>query len=291
MTRTWDEETSAGQRFSFGANWSAFLSRLDEGRIRQAEASVRALLEREDLTGLRLLDLGSGSGLFSLAARRLGAEVVSFDFDPDSVACTSFLREHFFPADPGWTVLRGSALDRAFLERLGNFDVVYSWGVLHHTGDQWAALDNTARLVLPGGTLALALYNHQPFFTPLHAAMKRLYCKSPKAGRLAIAMGYALGVGAALALADLLRGRNPLVRHSSSGLPRGMSFWHDVVDWVGGWPFETSTPEQVFDFCRARGFALRSLRTVGGKSGCNEFVFLRHAELVFGQGSDPCASS
>jgi len=277
MTRTWDDETRSGQRFGFGANWRGFLARLDEGRIRQAEASVAALLGRGDLAGLRLLDLGSGSGLFSLAARRLGATVVSFDFDPDSVACTSGLRQAFFPDDAAWTVLRGSVLDRQFLDGLGAFDAVYSWGVLHHTGDQWTALDNAARLVAPGGLLAIALYNHQPFFTPLHTALKRLYGASPRAGRFCLALGYALGAGAALALADLVRGRNPLARHASSGLPRGMSFWHDVVDWVGGWPFETSTPEQVFDFCRARGFELRFLRTVGGKSGCNEFVFARGA--------------
>lgn len=290
MTRSWDDETRTGQRFGFGANWRGFLSRLDEGRIRQAEASVAALLGQGNLTGLRLLDLGSGSGLFSLAARRLGATVTSFDFDPDSVACTSSLRRAFFPDDEAWTVLRGSVLDRAFLDGLGSFDLVYSWGVLHHTGDQWTALDNAARLVVPGGRLAVALYNHQPFFTPLHAAMKRQYCRSPKPGRLAIALAYALGVGAALAAADLLRGRNPLARHRASGLPRGMSFWHDVVDWVGGWPFETSTPEQVFDFCRARGLMLCSLRTVGGKSGCNEYVFQRPAGLAMTTGHSPCAS-
>jgi len=291
MVNTWDDETNAGQRFGFGANWRGFLARLDEGRVLQAEASVRALLGRDDLTGLRLLDLGSGSGLFSLAARRLGATVVSFDYDPDSVACTSHLHQSFFPDDAAWIVLRGSVLDRQFLDGLGSFDVVYSWGVLHHTGDQWTTLANAARLVAPGGLLAVALYNHQPFFTPLHTAMKRLYGRSPKAGRLCIALGYALGVGTALALADLLRGRNPLARHKAEGLPRGMNFWHDVVDWVGGWPFETSTPEQVFNFCRARGFALRSLRTVGGRSGCNEFVFERQAEPAIGQDAGPCASS
>jgi 2-polyprenyl-3-methyl-5-hydroxy-6-metoxy-1,4-benzoquinol methylase len=295
MNSDWHDEVRHKARFTFGANWRGFLARLDEGRIRQAEASVVTLLGRKNLRGLRLLDIGSGSGLFSLAARRLGAEVASFDFDPDSVACTNDLRRAFFPDDTAWTVLRGSVLDQTFLDSLGTFDVVYSWGVLHHAGDQWTALGNAARLVAPDGLLAIALYNHQPFFTPLHTAMKRLYCKSPATGRLAIALCYALGVGAALALADLLRGRNPLARHRASGLPRGMSFWHDVVDWVGGWPFETSTPEQVFNFCRARGFELRSLRTVGGKSGCNEFVFLRQSRPVTGPDhgwdSGPCASS
>jgi 2-polyprenyl-6-hydroxyphenyl methylase/3-demethylubiquinone-9 3-methyltransferase len=284
---TWDEELKRGERFAFGANWRAFLQRLTPERLRQAEESLRGLLGRDELCGLRLLDMGCGSGLFSLAARRLGAAVVSCDFDPDSVACAEGLRATFRPEDADWTILRGSVLDREFLARLGAFDVVYSWGVLHHTGAQWKALDNAAALVAPGGLLAVALYNHQPFFTPLHRAMKRAACRWPLAGRFAIAPAYALGVGAALAAADLVRGRNPLARHQASGLPRGMSFWHDVLDWVGGWPFETSTPEQVFDFCRARGFALRSLRTVGGKSGCNEFVFLRPAQAV--RGDAPCA--
>lgn len=289
MTRSWDDELRAGQRYGFGANWRAFLARLNPERLRQAVESLRGLLGRDDLCGLRLLDMGSGSGLFSLAARSLGAVVVSCDYDPDSVACTEGLRRTFRPGDPDWTVLRGSVLDRAFLAELGAFDVVYSWGVLHHTGDQWAAVDNAARLVAPGGLLAVALYNHQPFFTPLHRAMKRMACRWPWAGDWLIAPAYALGVGAALALADALRGRNPQARHKTAGLPRGMNFWHDVRDWVGGWPFETSTPEQVFDFCRARGFELRTLRTVGGKSGCNEFVFQRVAPTE-PQGPEPCAS-
>jgi len=298
---SWENELGRGERFAFGANWRDFLRRFTPERLRQAEGSLRALLGRDDLCGLRLLDMGSGSGLFSLAARRLGAGVVSCDYDPDSVACAEGLRAALRPDDApkpnptdetgptGWTVLRGSVLDREFLAGLGGFDVVYSWGVLHHTGDQWTALDNLCGCVAPGGLLAIALYNRQPFFTPLHTAMKHAACRWPLAGRLVIAPIYGLGVGALLAMADLLRGRNPLARHKTSGLPRGMSFWHDVRDWVGGWPFETSTPEQVFDFCRARGFALRGLRTVGGKSGCNEFVFERAARPPAAGDPPPCA--
>ncbi len=123
-------ELARGERFEFGENWSRFLRVLNEDRIRQAEQSLAAMLEAQDLHGKTFLDMGSGSGLFSLAAKRLGAKVVSFDCDPSSVACTAELRRRYFVGDPDWTVIRGSALDRDFVASLRLFDVVYSWGVL-----------------------------------------------------------------------------------------------------------------------------------------------------------------
>src|SRR3954453_10925637 len=144
------DEVARGGRFEFGENWARFLAVVDESRIVEAERSLREMLGVERLDGRSFLDIGSGSGLFSLAAVRLGAERVhSFDFDPSSVGCTLELRRRY-GADADWAVEQGSALDTAYLARLGTFDVVYSWGVLHHTGDMWRALGNVARLVAPG---------------------------------------------------------------------------------------------------------------------------------------------
>ena len=269
-------EIERGERFGFGENWANFLRHLDEDRIAAAERSVRELVG-VDLAGRSFLDVGSGSGLFSLAARRLGADVTSFDYDPQSVACTRTLRERFFPGDEEWRVEQGSALDRDYLETLGRFDVVYSWGVLHHTGAMWAALDNVSRLVKPGGTLVVAIYQDQGAWSERWTRIKHLYCASGPVGRAAIIGTHlAWNVGRNL-LADLVWMRNPLRRYASYRDGRGMSFYHDVKDWLGGYPFEVAKPEQVFDFYEQRGFRLRHLHTERGTQGCNEFRFTREA--------------
>src|SRR6266581_6146197 len=149
-------------RFQFGKNWARFLSVLDSERIAEAESSLTGMLEAPDLRGRSFLDVGSGSGLFSLAAKRLGARRVhSFDYDADSVACTRELKRRFYANDADWTIEQGSVLDALYLQSLGTFDIVYSWGVLHHTGDMWRALGNAAALVGVGGRLFIALYNDQ----------------------------------------------------------------------------------------------------------------------------------
>src|SRR5438105_4018862 len=140
-------EVAAGERFTFGENWAAFLAVLDESRIAAAENSLREMLETSDLKNKTFLDIGSGSGLFSLAARRLGATVRSFDYDPASVACTRELKTRYFLKDEDWTVGTGSVLDADYIKALPKFDVVYSWGVLHHTGQMWLALEHAGTLV------------------------------------------------------------------------------------------------------------------------------------------------
>jgi 2-polyprenyl-6-hydroxyphenyl methylase/3-demethylubiquinone-9 3-methyltransferase len=152
-------EIAQGGRFEFGRNWARFLAVLDDERIARAEESLKQMLEVENLEGKSFLDIGCGSGLFSLAARRLGARVHSFDYDPQSVACATELRRRYFPDDERWTIEEGSALDSDYLRRLGAFDVVYSWGVLHHTGQMWQALDNAQLPVAAGGKLFIAIYN------------------------------------------------------------------------------------------------------------------------------------
>ncbi|HWR98949.1 MAG TPA: methyltransferase domain-containing protein [Candidatus Methanoperedens sp.] len=262
-------EVAQGERFRFGENWRAFLATLDEERIRAAEASLAGRLGLESLAGRSFLDVGCGSGLFSLAARRLGARVRSFDFDPQSVACCSELRRRYFPEDPGWTIEEGSALDAAYLASLGAFDVVYSWGVLHHTGDLRRALALAAERTAPGGLLFVAIYNDQGGASRRWLKVKRAYNALPRPLRPPLVAAIAGWYEARHAAARLLAGGGAEERG------RGMSRWHDWVDWVGGLPFEVARPEQVILPLQAAGFGLVNLVTVGAGWGCNEYVLRR----------------
>ena len=268
-------EMAAGRRFAFGRNWASFLALLTPERIAEAERSLRELLGRDRLDGLRFLDIGSGSGLFSLAAWRLGADVTSLDYDPDSVACTSQLRATFGDSSDRWRVLQGSVLDPAFMSRLRDQDLVYSWGVLHHTGAMWQAVDAALACVRPGGTFCIAIYNYQPIWTSYYTAVKRLYVASPRPVQWLIAGAYALEQVLRGLLRDLLSLRNPLERYRIKVHSRGMSSWYDWVDWIGGYPFEAARPEAVLDAVRSHGFQLVRLTTCGGGQGCNQFVFDR----------------
>jgi 2-polyprenyl-3-methyl-5-hydroxy-6-metoxy-1,4-benzoquinol methylase len=275
MQENHNNEVKSGHRFEFGENWSRFLSVLDNERIKQAEKSLQEMLQTDSLAGKRFLDIGSGSGLFSLAARKLGAKVTSFDFDPKSVACANELKRRYFKDDPDWEIMEGSVLNTPFMSSLGQFDVVYSWGVLHHTGAMWQALENVLPCLAPGGQLFIAIYNDQGYISRRWKRVKKIYCSGPL-GRAIIQAIFIPYFFLPQFFLDIIKLRNPFRLYREYKQQRGMSKIYDWYDWLGGYPFEVAKPEEIFHFYRKHNFQLINLTTCGGGLGCNQFVFQKN---------------
>jgi len=267
------------QTFAFGRNWQLFLQSIDEERIAIAQASLTEFLGLPDLRGKSFLDLGCGSGLFSYAAYKLEAErIVSFDLDPFSVECCKFLHQKA-KQPPHWEVRTGSILDEGFVSSLGTFDVVYAWGVLHHTGKMWDAIGNAARLVNPGGYFYVALYNKitgrngsASWIHSFWLKVKRLYNAHPALG---LYVFEPLAMSAYLAMVVAKR-ENPVTHVKNYRSNRGMSWRTDAKDWLGGYPYEFATVEEVFTFVKRRfpDYNLLNVKTTGGR-GLNWYLFQR----------------
>lgn len=259
--------------FSFGKNWQDFVaSSFSEARVLEAMKSLTDFLGFERLDGMSFIDVGCGSGLFSLAAYRLGAShLTSFDLDQLSVECCRFLKNK--EGNPeNWVIHTGSILELEFLRSLGKADIVYSWGVLHHTGNMKQAIENTIQLVKPQGFLYLAIYNKVAgiFGSTWWLLLKKLYNRSPALFKRLLEMGFI----ALVFLKMLITFKNPFyeVRHYVS--KRGMSFFTDIRDSLGGYPYESAFADDINVFCSSHGMKLQNIKTVTDLS-LNEFLFLK----------------
>jgi len=171
-------------------------------------------------------------------------------------------------------------LEKDYLADLGTFDVVYSWGVLHHTGNLWQAMENVLRLVAEGGTFFVAIYNDGGKKSRQWYQLKRLYNQG-KLCKIALPAAFIpLNVTRGL-IRDLLNRKNPLTRYREYKKNRGMSVVRDWIDWLGGWPYEFAKPEEVWEFCRRRGFEMMlCVNKSGWALGNNEFVFARRGKAA-----------
>ena len=267
--------TAVESHFRFGENWRSYARLIDEPRLAQATEDLRRLVGG-DLAGRSFLDIGCGSGLHSAAALRLdAASLTAIDLDPDSVTTTRETLGRLGGERP-WTVERRSVFELP-PEWAGRFDVTYSWGVLHHTGAMWRAIDAAARTVAPGGRLVLALYRKTLLCGPWRLEKRWSTRATPeaqaRARKVYVALFHVLG---RLAGRDTTR----YVREYASS--RGMDFLHDVHDWMGGYPYESVSPQELTEFMTARGFSRERMFAHGGRrqvglfgSGCDEFTFVR----------------
>ncbi len=261
--------TAADSHFAFGKNWRSFAGLIDDERIANSDRGVQRLFPDGALNGKTVIDIGCGSGLPALSLLRAGAaHVTCIDIDADSVATARDTLERHAPA-AAW-----SAAVTSVFEASGRYDAVYSWGVLHHTGDMWRAIDKAGAMVAPGGILAIAIYAETPL-CGVWKVEKAIYARASAPVQKLIRILFGVWRTVISGLATGFRKRPP-----TDGR-RGMERDHDIHDWLGGYPYESATPEEIDAFLTAREFSALRVLPFGGRrhglfgSACDEYVYRR----------------
>lgn len=264
------KENKKEVRFKFGRNWNNYLNYLNDTQIQFSINSLKHMFSHQNPKGKTFLDIGCGSGLSSLSAVKLGYTVYSFDYDVDSVETSKRLKKKFSD-NSNWKINQGSVLDKEYINSLGKFDYVYSWGVLHHTGKMYQSFSNIIDLVKDKGILFIAIYNDQGLRSIIWKKIKFVYSKF-KILRVPLTFIFLIYFWVPKLILDLIK-LKPFRSWIDYKKRRGMSPFFDVIDWIGGYPFEYAKPEEIILYFQNKGFCLENLKTCGGKLGCNEFVF------------------
>lgn len=257
-------------RFAFGKNWYEFITtHFGPEAVASAKKHILTFLQRDSLQGIRMLDIGCGSGLHSIAALEAGSKSVhGLDYDINSVNASRFIYKKV-GSPQNWTIEQGSVLDKEYMDRLGTFDLVYSWGVLHHTGDVWKAMEHAGSRVAPNGYLYIALYSADVQISPTAEEwleIKKKYVQGSNWTKRRIEAWY---------IWRFMMNSNPLslprvIKRFKEDNGRGMRVMTDIRDWVGGWPMEFVWDKDAIEFYEKRGFSLVNIAT--GEAN-TEFLF------------------
>lgn len=255
-------------RFEFGKNWTSFSSDcLDEKSLEKAHKDFDRLFSGIRLKGKKFLDIGFGQGLSLLLAQKAGAEANGIDVDEDNLKAFSNTALFFKDVQKPDVSIR-SILDDNYvsLELEGSYDIVHSWGVLHHTGDMSKAIYNSARLVRKNGFLVISIYNRH-WSSAVWLMIKWIYNFAPREiRRMMVFFAYPI-----IYLAKfIVTFDNPIKMH------RGMDFYHDVIDWVGGYPYEFASPDEITQKMRGLGFELVRFIPSQVPTGCNEYIYKKN---------------
>lgn len=263
-------------RFNFGKNWEDFSHQIKEEHVQASIQNMKFFLD-DYCNKSTFIDIGCGSGLHSLSAIRLGASKVhSFDFDEFSVKTTQSVKNHFAKDSQNWHIEQGDILDDEYIQKLESYDIVYSWGVLHHTGSMWKAIENSMNLVKKDGLFFIAIYNNQGWKSRFWWYVKYLYNKLPNG----INKIYAITVGCFFQVINIIKysllfnpmkAIRPLLNYKKD---RGMSYFHDLIDWYGGFPFEYAKVEELNKFFKLHGFEVIKVKTTTSL-GCNEILYCK----------------
>ncbi len=270
-------EDSYRKQFSFGKNWKDFLNKLTDERIDEAIKSLKFFLGKDSLEGLSFVDIGCGSGLFSLSAKKLGVKkLISMDVDDSSVECARYLKNKYYSNSKSWEIFKGSALDKDFIASLGKFDIVYSWGVLHHTGDMWRAIKNVELLLNENSVLYLALYNEKTGIqsSRFWEKVKKIYSKGNIFIKKIIEFLYIIQ----FFIKGFIKLENRLNYIKNYKSKRGMNWWNDVKDWLGGYPYEYAKVKVVCDYFENKGYKVLKTKDCKNGTGCNEFLIKKSSK-------------
>jgi SAM-dependent methyltransferase len=258
-------------RFGFGKNWAEFIEKnLSDKIVQDSIDHMKGFMRRADLSGMRILDIGCGSGIHSLAMKRLGAsEVVAFDYDINSVNTSKKVREWSGLRD-GWHIEQGSVLDQAYMQSLGKFDLVYSWGVLHHTGSMWEAIANAGIPLREDSEFYIALYSSDNYVDPSPDEWIRIKKKYNYANPVQKKLMELHHLYEYVIKSERAAGRSWIEAIRNYGT-RGMDVFADVKDWLGGYPMEFSGLVETRAFCKEK-FGLDLVNSLNGE-GCTEYLF------------------
>lgn len=256
--------------FRFGENWERYSEQiLNEQRLAVAEQSLVELVGKNAVAGKSFIDIGCGSGLFSVAAARLGATpVIGIDVDKICVRVADQNACEWLPEEQRPTYQQLSVLNRDELRRLGVFDIVYAWGSLHHTGAMYTAIENAVSLVNEQGMFVIAIYNRH-CSSPVWVGVKWFYNQLPRFLQPLLCWFFVPIILTAKLIATR---KNPFQTR------RGMDFFVDVTDWVGGYPYEYASVEEIAGFVQPLGFVLEKFTRGATPIACNEFVFRKVQE-------------